>query len=89
MKGVGVFLVTNEDSKNVCYMEVEQTEYSDGTRYGIMARFRKNKSGFWLEGKQGEETLIKDKLIKYYRKELNLELKDVNEKIKLFNNVCD
>lgn len=86
-KGIKVFLVLEEKGKKVCYLEYETVNYSRNVIYGVMSRFSDNKYGISLIGKEEEKENITAKLLKYYKKELDSDKKELNKKIDLFKKI--
>ena len=82
MRGIEIFLVTKENGKDVCYMELTECEYDTNTRYNIMRTFKSEKSGISLVGKIEEKELIEKQLKDYYRKEISDEIKELKKRLK-------
>lgn len=88
MNVIRVFLVLEENGKNVCYLEETELQSSSNSTYNIMRAYSNNKSGLSLKGKKEEKEKIIFELLKYYKDELNKERKELDEKLKLFHQMA-
>lgn len=83
MKGIEIFLVLKEKGKDVCYLEYTTVKYNDNLSYSVMHRFGK-KNGISLTGRGGEKEILTAKLLKYYKKMLDEERRELNKRNDLF-----
>ena len=87
MKGIKIFLVTKEDGKPSCRMEIAECEYNENIKYDIMVTFSKNKEGISLVGKFDEREAIERKLKCYHKNDIEDRLNKLKEELRLLNSL--